>query len=333
MKQLELSQAERTEISQLLDAMEEQCPSQESPEFLETVSVFAHEIPRRIRAALTAFRHEDYSGTFSISGWEVDQERLGPTPAHWRNQPSPSPARREELLLLMYASLLGDPFGWATQQDGHLIHDVLPIRGHEYEQIGSSSHSLLTWHTEDAFHPLRSDFLVFACLRNPYEAATTIGSIDDIDLPESVKHALFQERFRIRPDESHRPYNNSTAVGADFSDIEKLWSEPDYMAALFGDRNRPYIRVDPYFMSVADGDDEAREALDHLVKLLDDEMLDVHLDSGTFLFIDNFRIVHGRKPFEPRHDGTDRWLKRVNVTRDLRKSRAARNTLSSRLIE
>jgi hypothetical protein len=34
--------------------------------------------------------------------------------------------------------------------------------------------------------------------------------------------------------------------------------------------------------------------------------------------------VHGRKPFKARHDGTDRWLKRLDVTLDLRKSRAAR---------
>jgi len=34
--------------------------------------------------------------------------------------------------------------------------------------------------------------------------------------------------------------------------------------------------------------------------------------------------VHGRKPFTARFDGTDRWLKRVCITRDLRKSRDAR---------
>lgn len=41
-------------------------------------------------------------------------------------------------------------------------------------------------------------------------------------------------------------------------------------------------------------------------------------------FLDNCRIVHERKPFKARHDGTDRWLKRLNVACDLRKSRSSR---------
>jgi len=32
------------------------------------------------------------------------------------------------------------------------------------------------------------------------------------------------------------------------------------------------------------------------------------------------------------YDGTDRWLKRINLTRDLRKSRASRLTADSRII-
>jgi alpha-ketoglutarate-dependent taurine dioxygenase len=57
---------------------------------------------------------------------------------------------------------------------------------------------------------------------------------------------------------------------------------------------------------------------------MDDHLRDLRLEAGDFCFIDNFRVVHGRKPFTPRHDGTDRWLKRINVTCDLRKSRGAR---------
>jgi alpha-ketoglutarate-dependent taurine dioxygenase len=56
------------------------------------------------------------------------------------------------------------------------------------------------------------------------------------------------------------------------------------------------------------------------------------LQSGDFWFLDNFRVVHGRKPFKARHDGSDRWLKRVNVSCDQRKSRAARLPGPSRLI-
>jgi len=43
----------------------------------------------------------------------------------------------------------------------------------------------------------------------------------------------------------------------------------------------------------------------------------VVLSDGDVLVIDNDRAVHGRTPFVPRYDGTDRWLKRALVVREL----------------
>lgn len=324
MDRLEIDQAELDEVTGLLDEYEAEFERLDTEAALQRATVVAHQLPARIRSHLNAFRLEQMSGVLCISGYVVDQEGLGQTPGHWRDRPRRSPAHREELLLILYGSLLGDPFSWATQQDGRLIHDVVPIKGHENEQLGSSSESLLTWHTEDAFHPLRGDFLSFACLRNPYGAATTVGYADSLDLPDAVKEVLFQERFSIRPDESHLAKNNSEPGMNAFDDIEEMQRNPDRVAVLFGDANRPYIRADPYFMSVDSKDHEARAALDEMTKAMDDLMFDVTLEGGDFCFLDNYRVVHGRKPFKARHDGTDRWLKRVNLTSDLRKSRAAR---------
>jgi Fe(II)/alpha-ketoglutarate-dependent arginine beta-hydroxylase len=332
MDRLKLDDSELKEIDRLLDDVETSYRASTFEDFLDQVPVFSHDLPRNVRATLNSFRLGRLSGWLSISGYEVNQEALGATPGHWREEVQPSPALREELLLLLYGSLIGDPFCWETQQDGKLIHNVLPIKGDEYEQIGSSSRSLLTWHTEDAFHPMRSDYLLFACMRNPYAAITTIASVDDLDFPESVREVLFEERFFIRPDDSHRPKNNSTVGNADFSVIEEMGERPDAVSVLFGDPRRPFLRVDPYFMSVDDGDDEARYALELVVKLVDEQMQDVRLESGDFFFIDNYRVVHGRKPFVPRHDGSDRWLKRVNVTRDLRKSRQSSALLPPRTV-
>jgi alpha-ketoglutarate-dependent taurine dioxygenase len=47
----------------------------------------------------------------------------------------------------------------------------------------------------------------------------------------------------------------------------------------------------------------------------------VALAPGDILILDNYRGVHGRRPFEAKYDGRDRWLKRVSVTRDLRRQR------------
>jgi Fe(II)/alpha-ketoglutarate-dependent arginine beta-hydroxylase len=205
-----------------------------------------------------------------------------------------------------------------------LIHDVFPIEGHENGPLGSSSESPLTWHTEDAFHPLRADFISFACLRNPSATATTIGYVDSLDLPDEAKAVLFQQRFSIRPDESHLAKNNSGRDSAKFANINKMWTDPDPVAVLFGDPDQPYVRADPYFMTVRTEDQEARWALEQLIGQMDKQMFDLQLESGDFCFLDNFRVVHGRKPFRARYDGTDRWLKRLNISCDLRKSRAAR---------
>ncbi len=323
MDKVQIDTTEQRELMQLLGELEDEFENLESDEALRRAAVSAHDLPSRIRRAMNEFRLERMSGVLCLSGYVVDQDRVGPTPAHWRDRPSPSTTRREELLLILFSSLLGDPFGWATQQNGRLIHDVLPIKGHEHEQLGSSSESALTWHTEDAFHPLRGDFISFACLRNPYAAATTIGYIDSVNLPSPTRATLFEERFAILPDESHLAKNNS-APDVAFADVEGMRQSPAPVAVLFGDPDKPYIRADPYFMTVSSDDREARCALDQLVTAMDDKIFDLCLESGDFCFLDNFRVVHGRKPFKARHDGTDRWLKRVNITRDLRKSRAAR---------
>jgi Fe(II)/alpha-ketoglutarate-dependent arginine beta-hydroxylase len=332
MDRLELDGAELSAVTALLNEYEGDFERLDSHEALHRATLLAHRLPERIRLYLNAFRLGQLSGVLCINGYQVDQERLGATPAHWRERSTPSRAHREELLLVLYGSLLGDPFSWATQQDGRLIHDVLPIRGHEHEQLGSSSDELLTWHTEDAFHPLRGDFLTFACLRNPYRAATTVGYAEAMDLPDSVKEVLRQERFIIHPDEAHTAKNNSDPHAVSFHGIEQMQTRPEPVAVLFGDPDQPYIRADPYFMAVVDGDHEAQAALDQLVKTMDELLFDLELESGDFCFLDNFRVVHGRKPFKARHDGTDRWLKRINVTGDLRKSRAERGSVDFRAI-
>jgi enduracididine beta-hydroxylase len=94
----------------------------------------------------------------------------------------------------------------------------------------------------------------------------------------------------------------------------------------------PYIRLDPYFMDRDQLDPEAQEALDAIVRSLDAALQDLVLRPGDFVFIDNYRTVHGRRPFKARYDGHDRWLKRINITKDLRKSRDARLASAERLI-
>jgi alpha-ketoglutarate-dependent taurine dioxygenase len=85
-------------------------------------------------------------------------------------------------------------------------------------------------------------------------------------------------------------------------------------------------------MDPLDEGNPARQALERLIEEININLSDVVMQPGEFLFIDNCKAVHGRKPFKARYDGADRWLKRINVARDLRKSRSARANCNSRIV-
>jgi Fe(II)/alpha-ketoglutarate-dependent arginine beta-hydroxylase len=334
---LSLTGEEVEQIRSLLSDLRARWQSVEDADFHNQATLFAHQLPLRVRRHLNDFRLLEPEGICLISGWPVDQDRIGPTPPHWRNKPTPSPALDEEMLLVLFGSLLGDAIGWSTQQDGYVVHDIFPIQGHENEQLGSGSEELLWWHVEDAFHPYRGDYIGLMCLRNPDRVATTVLPISKLDLRPEVAEPLFREVFTIRPDESHLKKNNSRQRTEDpylarsYERIERMNTRPPKIGVLFGDPEQPYMRLDPFFMDPSD-DEEAWQTFLRLQKEIDQKLEDAVLAPGDFIFIDNFRAVHGRKPFKARYDGSDRWLKRINVTRDLRRSRDARRGPDHRVI-
>jgi Fe(II)/alpha-ketoglutarate-dependent arginine beta-hydroxylase len=242
------------------------------------------------------------------------------------------------MLLVLLGSALGECLAWATQQDGYLVHDILPIRGNEHEQLGTGSEELLCWHTEDAFHPYRGDYVGMLCLRNPDLVPTTIGTLRDGQLSREQIRELFRPQYKIRPDESHLLKNRGDGEVAEeslasaYGRMEGRNREPKPIAVLYGSEESPYLRLDPYFMEDLPENGPAHRAFSALVRTLEENLEDMVLRPGDYCFIDNLKAVHGRKPFKARYDGRDRWLKRVIVTRDLRRSREARTAAGSRVI-
>lgn len=338
MHKLTLVPDEAGAVQALLSELTARHDSVEDPEFLRHCNVYAHELPRRVRMHLNDFKlYEPPSACCVISGYPIDDERIGFTPTHWKNRVKPSPVLAEDMLLVLFGSLLGEVIGWATQQDGSIVHDIVPIKGHEGEQLGSGSEQPLWWHTEDAFHPCRGDYLGMMCLRNPDKVATTFANLEQVELSEQQRRLLFDSHFTIRPDESHLiknkpdPQSVDGVLGASYEHIEEMRSKPEKIAVLSGDPRSPYVRIDPYFMDKVENE-EAQQALDDFIRVLDQKLSDLVLLDGDLCFIDNFKGVHGRRPFRARYDGKDRWLKRVNITRDLRRSRISRPSAENRVI-
>jgi Taurine catabolism dioxygenase TauD, TfdA family len=314
MHKIALREEELGEIQLLVREVASRHGSVEETDFLNNVSTYAQEMPRRLRVFLNAFRLREPSGVCLISGFPMDDAKVGKTPPHWRKKPDGPYTMEIEVFLNLCGALLGDAIGWSHQRDGLICQDLVPIEGHANKMIGSGSELELVWHTEDASYSYRGDYIGLMCLRNPDAVPTTFALIDEVPLDLDRVRILFEPRFVFRPDPSH-PTD----------------SEGEKAPVLFGDPRFPYVRFDPYCMDRPDTE-EARSAMDYLTRAIGDQLTGVALLPGECLFIDNYKAVHGRSSFKARFDGTDRWLKRINVARDLRKSRAVREAPASRVI-
>jgi Fe(II)/alpha-ketoglutarate-dependent arginine beta-hydroxylase len=338
---LNLTPDEISSIQRLLGRVAARVRSVEDERFLGEAALLAHELPLRLRTFLLNFKlAEPGEGFCVISDYPVDHSKIGSTPSHWNAEEGRARTLEEEILFVLLASLLGDVFGWATQQNGRVIHEVLPVREYAHEQISIGSEQPIWWHNEDAFHPYRGDYVGLMCLRNPDNIATTVASVESITLDRRHIEVLSQPRYIIRPDKSHLAENNDLGIlpaeGGDsvalaFERICEMQQSAQKVSVLSGGPQSLYIRIDPYFMEPAD-DAEAQTALDALINSIDEQLREVVLAPGDICFIDNYKAVHGRRSFTARYDGSDRWLKRINVTRDLRKSRGVRPTSLSRII-
>jgi len=343
MQRFVLDKEEVASLQKLIAEIASRYDSAENPEFLLEVNTWAQEMPRRLRSTLNSFRlTEPDSAMLLVSGLPIDDEKIGPTPAHW-NRPAAEhrSTLEEEIYFALVCSMLGEMIGWQTQQNGRIIHDVMPIKGMEQEQIGTGSEQLIWWHTEDAFHELHGDYIALMFLRNLDRVPTTFASLEGLELDPEDWETLFEPHYTILPDKSHRPENaaplngngnNGHSLEELYHHIQEMQEKPPRIPILSGDRRSPYIQIDPYFMDPVLDNPKAQKAFEALCKALDARITDIALEPGDVCFIDNRKAVHGRRAFKARYDGHDRWFKRTNITRDLRKSRASRADAASRII-
>ena len=202
---------------------------------------------------------------------------------------------------------LGDSFGWpiayAQEQGGRLVHNLFPIKSNESKQISSSSRVKLQLHTETAFHPYRPDYVVLYCVRGDAAAATTYATLDDLlrNLDSDCVKVLLQKRFVTSIDLSFRAGGEPDQVV-----LTSVLHRSDYGLRL---------RYDQQLMRGVDH--VASAALVQVSRAIDKSVRSVTLEAGDALVLDNHTVVHGRSAFSPRYDGTDRWLKRALVVRDL----------------
>ncbi|WP_460718315.1 TauD/TfdA family dioxygenase [Nocardia heshunensis] len=246
------------------------------------------------------------SGVTIVRPLPISDDELAATPHDWREAATQAGDRAHrsasfelDIAMLLLARCAGEPFGWQGQQGGRLVNNIVPTPGHEHEQSGASSTTLLSPHTEDAFHPDRANLLMLGCLRNPDRVGTTVSSVRNAELSAAQRDTLLRPQLPILPDVSY---------GTGFDD-----APAPAVATLGSDEGQLTLRFDPAYTPLDAADPEFRSAYRHLADELERVCITAALAPGELLLVDNDVVVHGRVPFTPRYDGTDRWLKRVNI--------------------
>ncbi|GAB2731647.1 TauD/TfdA family dioxygenase [Kitasatospora kifunensis] len=306
MKRLVIEPNERRQIEWLVDDVLNEYGPWDPVQFVTHAKTVAESLPIRVRQFFRQVQ-SDETDVAVLSGLPLSQD-LAPTPTGWDMAQKTGVGCREEVVLMLSSAALGEPFGWGDQQNGHIMHDVCPAPGKELSETSGSSTAALSLHTEDAFHQCRCDYVALYCLRNPDRIGTTVVRADRLDLPPQLSEILSEKRFHHRPDQSHiGPQGHSSGA-------------VDVDAILFGPPESRYLRIDfDDTCAAEEGDRAAQEAIAELYKHVCDAMEKVVLEPGDAIFLDNYRVAHGREPFSPRYDGTDRWLKRANLIRDIRR--------------
>lgn len=277
-------------------------------DLLVAAKVLGRLLPQRVLEALQRFRLcGDDSGYLLLRGMPTDPE-VPATPG--RQAPEiVLPVAAANLLLT--ASVVGDPVAYADERDGVLIQDICPVEGAEEAQGGDGS-VLFEFHTENGFHPLRPEYLALIGLRADPDgvARTIVGSLrralpmlDEKDLV-LLRQPLY--RCRLAASFGHRAHER--------------YSLP--YPVLTGSTESPDLSID--FAAMKADSEEASRALRNMMEALVSVQDLIAVQPGSLLLIDNRSAVHGRTDFVPRYDGHDRWLRRVFICADVRRTQSAR---------
>ncbi|HEU4706043.1 MAG TPA: hypothetical protein VFS64_02520 [Solirubrobacterales bacterium] len=149
---------------------------------LRDLNDLVREMPA-VAAGLPDYMESPEADVVVIHNHMVSDVNLGPTPTSWKAPRATATSLEYEMVVMLYGALLGSVFGWETQQDGHIVNDIIPSGSSSDQQARAGSDVELAWHAGDAFHPGRADYVCLFCLRNPNEARTTVASL--VEVPET----------------------------------------------------------------------------------------------------------------------------------------------------
>lgn len=297
-----LDSREVAAVNDLLHETASRFSSVDDEAFLSDLHSLGKALPERLRSHIEDFRRERKHEICIISGYELT-EPPGPTPQHWadvRNANHPY-----DYFFIIASSVLGDVIGFSDLQEGKLAQEIFPIRTDSEKQLGTGAVHLAL-HTEDTALEYRANYIGFSCNRNIDKIPTDIAIPDINALSEDTIGILRRNVFKImndRPTLTEEQRKEAYAI----------------TPILYDDEGGVGMRYDPLYMDMTQNNPVEIDALEKLKALVEASAFSICMQPGQVCFIDNNRCAHGRRTFKPRYDGTDRWLKRVQVSNHLKK--------------
>lgn len=270
----------------------------DTAEFFDAAEAAEGILPESARRVLAALRRGSTDAVL-LRGLPTDTAP-GPTP---RNDDRPPPPRLGHASVAVTVRRLGHELAYAMEKNGSVVHDIFPTADAAASQSNASWQVDLALHTENAFHPLRPDFVVLYCVRAPRDGpATRLVVLEDIlaQLADSEISMLKELRFTVQVVDSFRS-GGAPDVGVPVS-------------VLGGSPRWPTVRWHETLRGTDAGAIAASQSFADAARRVTRE---IRLKPGDLLAFANDRCLHGRDRFAATLDGGDRWLLRAYVLRDL----------------
>jgi L-asparagine oxygenase len=304
-------------VQSLVEEIKSKVVKPTEEEVLACVPIYAQELPRTLRRFFQDFTTHEIADAISVKTGDFFHTVDIDTPSDYPELNSDYVYNDTQIAHALMATLIGTPVGYSSQRSGRRLNNIIPTQGLEaIPNSSSGSKHDFGFHTEDAFHEFKGDYLGLACIRNDESAVTSFVSINEIQLKPALKAALFKNEYVI----GHNPIHELTT---DFM--------PTKQSILYGAWDRPYMRIN--VNNTRGVDKSSRYALEEFVDAMNAARERAVLEAGDFFYLDNLYTAHARDAYSPNWGDRARWLSRFIITKDIRKSTVARKDWRSFIIE
>jgi len=297
-------------------------PNEDPNRFVLESSMLKHRIPCNIQFLLDNFlKNRSSNGYVLLQNVDIN-ESYPPTPDGNNNFISEKTNFAKIIAILN--QYLGEMVSYEAECFGRLFQDMVPKKSLSNSQTSLSSNVELEIHTEQAFSDLRPDILTLGCIRGDENTITYILPVNVLlDKMDALKIKLLREPlWKIGVDLSFK-MNNTDFIHGDIRGPIPI---------IYGYESDPLFVFDQDLMTGIT--EEAEQLKQEVIDIYYKYRYSYVLKPGDVIFIDNKRAVHGRSPFTPKFDGSDRFIIRSFVTLDLNQSVHARNNvMNARMIE